>query len=696
MTPQTMTRHLKNLSVEDFNRVVLFYLTERMNYDPSQIDGKGDGGKDFVIRDKSGAEIKKVVQTSIQNSQWFNKGYADAVKAVREWRTPAFLFFTSVDADPIELHKLKLKVESDLNIDCECIGPRQMSSDFFALNLFPQVFQLLRLSDIVQANQIDTERLELLYSFRLNSTEVGDHQNEFYRDICATVLHRNNEATKETLCELVAEFLKIDSSRHSKISSTIDSMLSKGYIEKRGGKLYLSASAQEYIESIATGFSIEQRRVIDAIKTNDIFAAFTDVELLEIASAVARLMVGNEIDDIESTGHGFDQMMLRMEVGNPADDIRSILVKKGIASKSEKDEIVNAIKDFAIGDPFFKKLYSAAWFMIFEGNPKRAAALTFGSSNWRDIHLVVDSNVLIPYLCSLSVEKTGNPFLDHVVYSVDQAKMLGINLYVTHDYIEECAAHIIEALPYLSLEVLAKTLRSSRNGYVSYFYTARLNGKTNLPNLESFLKSIATSSLIQGYEFYTLRDRIIREMQSRLMAKGFKLVDVRDAIPTDIREDFKRAKITLGKPDRPSNVETHDLKIISEMEYKKSHKGENWAILTTATVLIESLHLRGDYSGRPITPSLLSNSINPFLDEERVNINSALLHLASVLDSEEKRSAEIVDKLLDTLRTKLERHELSAKQLELRDQMIERAIKDRHPDSEITRIADDIIAALEI
>ena len=122
MDIETLTNHISGLSKHYFDNACRIVLNDVFNLNAINVDGKSDGGSDFVAFSKIGERINVGYQITTQKSAIKLKAYKDAKKAIEKLNVSRFYFFTTFNLDEIETRKIESLISIDLNIPTTCLS----------------------------------------------------------------------------------------------------------------------------------------------------------------------------------------------------------------------------------------------------------------------------------------------------------------------------------------------------------------------------------------------------------------------------------------------------------------------------------------------------------------------------------------------------------------------------------------------
>ena len=102
MDIETLTNHISNLGKDNFNTACKIVLQDVFNLYAINVDGKNDGGTDFISTNEFGERTKIAYQITTQKTDIKNKAYKDALKSIEKLGVKKFYFLASYNLSEIE------------------------------------------------------------------------------------------------------------------------------------------------------------------------------------------------------------------------------------------------------------------------------------------------------------------------------------------------------------------------------------------------------------------------------------------------------------------------------------------------------------------------------------------------------------------------------------------------------------------
>ncbi|MFK1720372.1 hypothetical protein ACIXAR_03455 [Bacteroides fragilis] len=96
MDIETLTNHISNLGKDNFNTACKIVLQDVFNLYAINVDGKNDGGTDFISTNEFGERTKIAYQITTQKTDIKNKAYKDALKSIEKLGVKKILFFSII------------------------------------------------------------------------------------------------------------------------------------------------------------------------------------------------------------------------------------------------------------------------------------------------------------------------------------------------------------------------------------------------------------------------------------------------------------------------------------------------------------------------------------------------------------------------------------------------------------------------
>jgi len=124
MDIDTFANHITNLGKQDFDILCRIVLNDVLELCAFNVDGKNDGGTDFIDIASDGMRTKVAYQLTTQKTDIERKAYKDAQKAIAKLGANRFFFLTSYSLSEVDARKLEFTIEKELGIHTSVYPPK--------------------------------------------------------------------------------------------------------------------------------------------------------------------------------------------------------------------------------------------------------------------------------------------------------------------------------------------------------------------------------------------------------------------------------------------------------------------------------------------------------------------------------------------------------------------------------------------
>ncbi|OAV70593.1 hypothetical protein Barb6_01693 [Bacteroidales bacterium Barb6] len=652
MDAETLTNHISRLGKHYFENACKIVLTDVFNLRVINVDGKGDGGTDFIAIDDNAQRTLAAYQITTQKTDIANKAYKDAKKAIDRLGVNRYFFLASYILNEIDARKIENQISSDLSIQSTCLSANSIAGLLLSENLLNKFLEETNypLPEDYTFNKIDY-REQALHSYTLLSNDAKDMKDGIYDDTVLLIVSENGGIQDCEILEKVKSLLGLNEVKDDVLKRRIGALFGKEKIKRDfNGNIILSDKSKN---------DIEQRKKIYEIELSSMVSAQTDLlyneyntewdvdDSKKITVWIAEAFINEQIAGLKEIKASIVSHPIFNIDGNSISKIKEFFLKEKSIDKDKIDKLIEDLLMLASNHPLISKISRASIYLALEGGTPISRAKSLGANRWSDFKLIVEPTVAIPYICSHLYQGCINKYFDMSIQAVNRAKKLGIKSYIPHFYINECAGHLLQARKYDVIGLDENELQYSGNAFVANYYGLKLNG-ARVPN--SFMDYLCTFSSAIKVERVDVKGWIrslMTDIQSILFKERIEFV----AVPHYNREDcnifekeylFKMEELKLEKP---SHLINHDIWALQFTNDKILKEGEHWITLTYDRSLI-SFASTDKYNGwvaNPVKFLDLTETNKPLSETQFVS----LLH--SVATFSEKTlsvGARIMDKII--------------------------------------------------
>ena len=593
MDLDTFANHITNLGKQDFNILCEIVLRDVLGLEVFNVDGKGDGGTDFIVLDEQGKRNSCAYQVTTQKTDIEKKAYGDAKKAIEKLGVNQFFFLPTYRLNEIDSRKLEHKISDDLGIRATVYSPKVMAEFVIEHKLVRKFFQLTGVEDGVKLSKDSIDYLEMaLHTYTFLSSDARNLKSQIYDDTLLYIL--SNAEFGKTRNELIDEtraLLKLSESKASVLNGRIDALLQKGHVRKtENGNFILSDSIAEDIALRKNLYSTEQGTFytsqMDLLKEYDVKWDASDSKQSSVW--LANAIIDQQISSLTSAGAKISNPLFKNTRKHGLDKLRTYLSTKKKIDSVTLEGVLKKMVAMASRHPLVVKVVRASVYLALEGAKPLAAAKSLGVNSWEDVNMLVEPTVGIPYICSLQYKGSVNPYFDNAIHAVKRAKKLGITMLIPYNYIKECAGHLLNARKYDGLDLVQDEMQHSKNAFVANYYA--LKGQ-NIPMPNSFLDYLATFSpaiKTEHSDFQEWIRDITTDIQSILIQSGIEFLESPRYKDEEIDGIKRLYSCYLSEYyNKPSHLIVNDVVALKCTNDRILEKGEHWILLTYDNSLIK-------------------------------------------------------------------------------------------------------------
>lgn len=592
MDIETFANHIINLGKQDYNILCHIVLDDVLDMHAFNVDGKGDGGADFISIDGEGKRTKVIYQVTTQKTDINNKAYKDAKKSIDLLGATHYFFMPTYNLSEVDARKLEFIIQGELGIPATVYTPKIMAEFVIKNKLVKKFFELTGIDDGTRQQKESIDYLEMaLHTYTFLSSDARNLKSQIYDDTLLYILsEKETGKTRESLISETKDLLKLSEAKTSILKGRIDALMQKGLVIKlkETGNIGLSSETSEEIKLRKRLYNSEQRTFYSAQVDllNDYNVAWDTSDSIQSSVWIANDMVFQQISGLQSAGAQISNPLYKNIRKHGLDKLRELLLKKKLNHK-KLEEVVKKMVQLASKHPLVVKIVRASVYLSLEGARPLAAAKSLGVNSWGEINMLVEPTIGIPHICSLQYKGSVNAYFDNAIWAVKRAKELGVNLLIPYNYIKECAGHLLLARKYNGLELNADEMQLSKNAFVANYFALKLQDvvlpDTFLDYLATFSKSILTEH--EDQKFW-IRE-IATDIQSMLIKSGIEFIEVPLYKKEELEELDRIYRNYLPsysyKPDHLILNDVIALKCTNDRIIKNS---EHWILLTYDNSLI--------------------------------------------------------------------------------------------------------------
>lgn len=593
MDLDTFANHIMNLGKQDFNILCEIVLKDVLGLKAFNVDGKSDGGTDFVVLDEQGKRNSCAYQVTTQKTDIKNKAYGDAKKAIKMLGVNQFFFLPTYKLNEIETRKLERSISDDLGIRATVYSPKVMAEFVIEHKLVRKFLQLTGVEDGVKQSKDSIDYLEMaLHTYTFLSSDARNLKSQIYDDTLLYILS-NTEIGKprEVLIDETKDLLKLSETKTTILNGRIDALMQKGHIKKAdNGNVLLSSSIAEDIALRKSLYNTEQSTFYSAQKDllKEYGVQWDENDSKQSSVWLANAIIDQQISGLASAGAKISNPLFKNTRKHGLDKLRTYLSTKKKIDSITLEEVLKKMVAMASRHPLVVKVVRASVYIALEGAKPIAAAKSLGVNSWEDVNLLVEPTVGIPHICSLQYKGSVNPYFDNAIQAVKRAKLLGVTMLIPYNYIKECAGHLLIARKYDGLDLDQNEMQHSKNAFVANYYALK---RQNVPMPNSFLDYLATFSPAIKTEHPDFKEwvrDITTDIQSIFIQSGIEFLEVPHYQDEEIDEIQRLYSRYLSDYySKPHHLIINDVAALKCTNDRIIKNGEHWILLTYDNSLIK-------------------------------------------------------------------------------------------------------------
>lgn len=689
MDIETLTNHISNLGKDYFNTACKIVLQDVFNLNAINVDGKNDGGTDFISTNEFGERRKIAYQITTQKTDIKNKAYKDALKSIEKLGVKKFYFLCSYNLSEIETRKIENEISNDLNIQAICFSSRNIADFLIKDNLVNKFLDDTNFQDLRSFNQSTYDYKEMaLHSYTLMSEDANNLKGQIYDDSILFVLSDCTGLSEIDLISKVISFLGLSETKMDILKRRIGSLFGKSKIKKNTNGLIelneiskddikarkmvyqkeLSNLASAQIDLLRDDYNIDWT-VDDSKKVSIWIANSFIIDQIASLKEVKASIVSNPIFDVEKNG---------------IEKLKLFLIDKKGTNREKANEITQKLLDIASNHPLIVKITRASIYLALEGANPISSAKALGANRWSDFDILVEPTVAIPYICSTLYKGKVNRYFDASIKGVDRAKKLGSKLYIPYFYINECAGHLLRARKFDNIDLNEEEMQFSSNAFVANYYALKSKG-IKMP--ASFLDYLCSFSSAIKTERDNMKDwirPIMTDIQSLLSKANIEFVEFPFYNDGDVIQFQKEYAFYLQENnlEKPLHLINHDVYTLHYTNNDIVTNGNHWVIMTYDNSLIQVAQ-KSSYNGWICTP-------NKFLDMTEITKPLSEVQLVSLVHSVATYSektlaigARIIDKIIQYASNQMQNWEFKQEITNFKQELINSINYDNDYTSEV-------------
>lgn len=632
MDIETLTNHIANLGKDNFNAACKIVLQDVFNLYAINVDGKGDGGTDFISTDEFGGRTPIAYQITTQKTDIRNKAYKDALKSVEKLGVKRFYFLASYNLSEIEVRKIENEISNDLNIQALCFSARNIAGFLINENLVNKLLIDTNFPDLHSFSQRTYDYKEMaLHSYTLISEDANNLKGQIYDDSILFILSNRSGLREDELIEEVISFLGLPETKVDSIKRRIGALFGKSKLKRGdGGLIELHDVSKNDIKARKIVYEKELSNLASAqidLLRNDYGIDWTVEDSRKVSIWIANSFIIDQIANLKEVKASITSNPIFDVEKNGIDKLKSFLTEQKKINFETVNEITQKLLDIASNHPLIIKITRASIYLALEGANPISSAKALGANRWSDFDILVEPTVAIPYICSTLYKGRVNRYFDASIKSVDRAKKIGAKLHIPYFYINECAGHLLQARKFDNIDLNEQEMQFSSNAFVANYYALKNQGIIMPASFIDYLCSFSPTIRTERNNMKDWIRSIMTDIQSLLLKANIEFVEFPFYNSGDCIQFEKDYSFYLeeNQLEKPVHLINHDVYTLHYTNNDIISNGKHWIIMTYDNSLIQ-IAKTGSYKGWICNP-------NKFLDMTEITKPLSEMQFVSLVHS---------------------------------------------------------------
>lgn len=680
MKLESLSRLIESADDQAFREIARICLAAR-GLAPSLTDGPNDGGGDFALYLNVGAvePAPIAVQVSVEKN-WKSKIRKDAIKIKSNLKITDMLYISSRRLPDAEFIGIQDELRQTQGIRVQKMDSQSIASLTLNRALIPQVLQAMGISLPAPSSGPRLRhdlRKDVAYAFAFFGADAQSFRvAALERAVLAIMSQNGGEALRTNIVEEVAITLGLAPNQRRQIDSAVDRMLQDGRVRAKNGSLRLEqkeADTWRGVNALQRKSQDNLRAVLDKVLLRYVTAETSRKRAVDLVlEDLGALLFESAAATSSSLEQRRDQADRQGPVQHRLRHLQETLAVFGVP-EAERNATLSELSQLAAESDFGKTLLAGEIFLhlLNMRTPHLLAAL--GSRSRMEV--IVDTSVAMPLLCVLLFEPIQHDFFLAAKHVYDQLIAHEIQITLPRQYLEETAAHLIEAYRYGDIVGTDPDLRASTNAFVAHYAT--MNGKPDVASFVKYLKAFGFNEAQAKGDFYAVRDVLMRRLEEH-----FRRYNIRCGTFEARRTSLKSAEEHLAYAQRMNpeirrarTTLDHDAEVVG---WLYDHEIEHDVIRVLCTW--DNLHsyLRQDsVNWEVLDPAVFGDVLSLAAPEtEDLRLVSPVVVAITFSNTHAQRGAEVWDFLIRTEREKLNDAALREQAQAFKGDWLSRAARD--------------------
>lgn len=563
MNIDSISNAVKSTDFSSFRTIATKFLHSIGYVSASFSDGSYDGGKDFYFHTEPVKGISIGIQISIEKN-WQGKLKKDVEKAKGKYAINAMIFVSSRRIPLDTFEEFSRKILQELGVSVTRYDNQAIATEFIRTNRVIELYTLAGV-DASSAHMEPrgvTAKHEAASALVMFGTSAEDLRSEMFQSIIKAQLLKE-PVERNLLIDLVlrnhgmSDMQKVVIAKHlTRLQQSKEVQISKE------GLVTLSKEEESKYQGVQTLLKIQFEELTKRVEK------FLSEKLPKGKPSATKIVVDNLLNLSTELVRRNTPHHKPTKEGEVFLVIRNVLI-----SYTDDEEVVstllNELADLVVKSGYAQQVIAAelCTALLSSDSPQLIAAL----GGQKGLNVYLDTSVAIPLMCGLLFDGV----TDRATYSAKLLRDLmsehQFSGFLPTAYLEEVAAHLIDAGRYYKeLVNSGEDLSYSGNAFVSHFarYVQALpDSKVSFQQyVEAFgLKRTSELASVSDAEFWAERDRLVKHLWRLFERYDFRVIDVDSYGSKEVLAAVRviASQLIEGRPDI---VIKHDAQVIDYLE----------------------------------------------------------------------------------------------------------------------------------
>ena len=346
---------------------------------------------------------------------------------------------------------------------------------------------------------------------------------------------------------------------------------------------------------------------------------------------------------------------------NSKSELKKLILDSGTPS-TKLNELMSKMVELASNTAIINKLMNSIVYVALENSNAVSSAYILGTSNWREVRVILDASVAMPYLCTSLFGTSEGRFSKGSNETIRLLLEKGAKIRIPWYYLNECASHLVAAQDYFYIDDFDKDLAFSQNSYVSHYYQLKRAG-VRVPNsLVDFIKILSEKACSQSVDRRQTIRMVMQDLQPLFKEYEVGYEDIKalkDIHTKDIQIDYAYKMNELSRK-KPANLIEHDVNVLGHIWRCVSERYDKILCLTWDAVMI-GVGASQKYGGWIVSPVEAADLIQAKMPINSVKMMSLAHVVASSVEKTEALGARILDRAIQLSAAKMKDWEFKQK-----------------------------------